>query len=310
MAMIPVLEVRGLEVALRRRRGRPVPFLQDVTLGLAGPEEIFCLVGESGSGKSLTALALFGALPGGFSVTAGSVRLCGEEIAGTAKGRDRMAYVFQDPGAALNPVFTVGRQLADVARARGREGGKSLIEVLEAVSIPDPAGRLRAYPHEFSGGMQQRLVISMALLARPVLLVADEPTTALDLTVQDRILRLLKKVRGEGTAVLLITHDFGVVAEMAAHVGVMYAGHLVETAPAEDLFGDPLHPYTRLLLGARPSRGLKPIPGEVPSLLNPPSGCPFHPRCPDILPACAEVFPAIHESPGRRVFCHLYDAVN
>jgi oligopeptide/dipeptide ABC transporter ATP-binding protein len=307
MATAPVLEIRGLEVVLRRRKERPVPFLQGITLSLGGPEEIFCLVGESGSGKSLTALTLFGALPSGFSVAAGSIRLCGEEIAGTTRGRDRMAYVFQDPGAALNPVFTAGCQLADVARARGREGGTSLIEVLDSVAIPDPAGRLRAYPHEFSGGMQQRLVISMALLARPVLLVADEPTTALDLTVQDRILRLLKKVRGEGTAILLITHDFGVVAEMASRVGVMYAGRLAETAPAEALFEHPLHPYTRLLLEARPSRGLTPIPGDVPSLLNPPSGCPFHPRCPSVLPVCRESFPEAGSRADREVFCHLYD---
>jgi len=310
MATAPVLEVRGLEVVFGPRKGPPAPFLQGVTLGLAGPEEIFCLVGESGSGKSLTALTLFGALPTGFSVSAGSIRLCGEEIAGTARGRDRMAYVFQDPGAALNPVFTAGRQLADVARAHGSEGGKSLIEVLESVAIPDPAGRLRAYPHEFSGGMQQRLVISMALLAKPLLLVADEPTTALDLTVQDRILRLLKRVRGEGTAILLITHDFGVVAEMATRVGVMYAGRLVEISPAEDLFSDPLHPYTRLLLDARPSRGMKPIPGEVPSMLNPPPGCPFHPRCPNALPVCREFFPEVSSHAGREVFCHLYDAAN
>ena len=304
--MDPVLEVENLGITYRRGKGPAVPFIQGLDLVLSAPAEIFCLVGESGSGNTLTVLALFDALPPGFERFSGRIRLCGEDITGSAKGRDRMAYVFQDPGAALNPVFTVGRQLAGVARSRGFAGRAPLLDALKAVSLPYPEERLMSYPHELSGGMQQRVLIAMALLSRPRLMVADEPTTSLDLTVQDRILRLLKESRGAGTALLLITHDFGVVAEMAARVGVMYAGRLVETAPVRDLFNHPLHPYTRLLLEARPSRGMKPIPGEAPGLTRPPGGCPFHPRCPDVLPVCHTVFPAEFSPDGRTVFCHLY----
>ena len=305
MPTAPVLEVRDLAVRWDRRGG-PVPALQGVSFSV-GPEDVFCLVGESGSGKSLTALSLFNALPEGFAVAAGSIRLGGREIAGTDEGRRGMAYVFQDPGAALNPVFTVGRQLESVRRARGGAGRGSVRGALEAVSIPDAEERLRAYPHEFSGGMQQRLMIAMALLASPALLVADEPTTALDLTVQRRVLELLGSVaRERGMAILLITHDFGVVAAMATRVGVLYAGRMVETAPAADLFREPLHPYTRMLLASRPERGFQAIPGEVPSLLNPPSGCPFHPRCPHAMAVCPREFPGVTERPGRTVFCHLY----
>ncbi len=305
MPTAPVLEVRGLEVRWSRRGG-PVPALRGLSFSVEA-DDVFCLVGESGSGKSLTALTLFDALPEGFSLAAGSVRLRGEEVAGTDAGRRGMAYVFQDPSSALNPVFAVGRQLESVHRARGG-GGPSLVrEALEAVAIPDPASRLRAYPHEFSGGMQQRLVIAMALLARPALLVADEPTTALDPTVQKRVLELLSRVaRERGMAILLITHDFGVVAAMATRVGVLYAGRLVECAPASALFAEPLHPYTRMLLASRAEHGFQPIPGEVPSLLNPPAGCPFHPRCPHAMAVCREEFPSAAERPHRVVHCHLH----
>ena len=302
-----VLDVRDLTVELRRKGRSAAPFLKGISFSV-GADDIFCLVGESGSGKSLTALTLFNALPEGFRLLRGSIVLNDEEIAGTPRGRERMAYVFQDPSSALNPVFTVGQQLGSVARVRGKAGKEEILKVLRAVAIPDPRERLKAFPHEFSGGMQQRLVVSMALLTRPVLLVADEPTTALDLTVQDKVLRLLKDIRDQGTAILLITHDFGVVADTATRVGVMYAGYLVETASAPDLFAKPLHPYTRLLLGARPSQGFKPIPGEVPSLLDPPPGCPFHPRCPHAMPKCTEAFPPASLRPGREVSCHLYDA--
>jgi len=304
--MDPVLDVENLGITYRRGKGPAVPFIQGMTLSIRTPAEILCLVGESGSGKTLAALALFDVLPPGFQRTSGRIRLCGEDITGSQAGRDRMAYVFQDPGAALNPVFTVGRQLGAVARSRGLAGRTVLLEALKAVSLSDPEMRLMSYPHELSGGMQQRVLIAMALLSRPLLLVADEPTTSLDLTVQDRILRLLKESRGSETALLLITHDFGVVAEMASRVGVMYAGRLVETAPVRDLFSHPMHPYARLLMEARPSRRMKPIPGEAPPLTCPPGGCPFHPRCPDVLPVCRSLFPAPYSPDDRRVYCHLY----
>jgi oligopeptide/dipeptide ABC transporter ATP-binding protein len=269
------------------------------------------MVGESGSGKSLTALALFNALPSGFAIAAGGIRVGGVEVAGTDAGRRWMAYVFQDPGAALNPVFAVGRQLESVRRARGGGGSEAVQAALEAVGIPDAGKRLAAYPHEFSGGMQQRLMIAMALLASPAVLVADEPTTALDLTVQRRVLDLLRRVAGERRmGILLITHDFGVVAAMATRVGVLYAGRMVETAPAAALFAEPLHPYTRMLLASRPEHGFQAIPGEVPSLTAPPSGCPFHPRCPRVMEPCRRAFPAGSVRAGRTVHCHLYESAD
>jgi len=306
--MAPVLEVRDLEVHWARPGGA-VPAVRQVSFSMEA-DDVFCLVGESGSGKSLTALALFNALPQGFSIVGGSVLLEGGEIAGTDGGRRRMAYVFQDPGSALNPVFAVGRQLDSVRRARGRARPEAVVGALEAVGIPDAVRRLKAYPHEFSGGMQQRLMIAMALLAEPALLVADEPTTALDLTVQKRVLELLLRVaRERAMAILLITHDFGVVAAMATRVGVLYAGRMVETAPAAALFDEPLHPYTRMLLASRPEHGFQSIPGEVPSLLAPPSGCPFHPRCPHVMEICRAEFPSSTGRPGRAVHCHLYGTV-
>lgn len=305
MPMASVLDVRGLEVRWDRPGGA-VPALRQLSFSV-GRDDVFCLVGESGSGKSLTALALFNALPPGFSLAAGSVLLEGGEIAGTDGGRRRMAYVFQDPGTALNPVFAVGRQLESVRRSRGAGGGATVREAVEAVAIPDAAGRLGDYPHQFSGGMQQRLMIAMALLAGPALLVADEPTTALDLTVQKRVLELLRRsARERSMAILLITHDFGVVAAMATRVGVLYAGRMVEIAPARPLFAEPLHPYTRMLLASRPEHGFQAIPGEVPSLLAPPDGCPFHPRCPQAMEICRREFPPLTERPGRGVHCHLY----
>jgi oligopeptide/dipeptide ABC transporter ATP-binding protein len=300
-----LLEVEGLSVALPTRSGyhRAV---DDLSFAVdAG--EIMGIAGESGSGKTITALSLFGLLPNGARVT-GSIRLDGIELTAlnpkqlrAVRGR-QIAMVSQDPATALHPILPVGTQLTehmrhhlgvDKAEARLRAA-----ELLETVRIPDPEQALRSYPGQFSGGMRQRIAIAVALAAEPRLLVADEPTTALDVTVQAGILRLLDRLcRERGMAVIVITHDLGVMSATAARLAVMYAGRLAEAGPTSDLLTRPRHPYTRGLLDALPhpeapsSEGraapLVPIGGSPPSLGRVPAGCPFHPRCTYAEPSCA-----------------------
>jgi len=288
----PVLSVRGLEVDFTGS-GRPVPVIRGVDFEVH-PNEILCIVGESGSGKSVTALAATGLLPDTAQVR-GTVRLGDTEVIGARaevlrrlRGNE-VGFIFQDPTTTLNPVLPVGRQITEGQVAHGRlrpaDAPGRAAELLAEVDIADPAGRARQYPHQFSGGMRQRAVIAMAMAGRPKLIIADEPTTALDVTVQAQVLDLLRRRQAEtGAAIILITHDLGVVAEVADRVAVMYGGRIVETGPVDALFARPRHPYTTALLESLPrldtSGGrLDPIPGQPPVPGALPAGCSFHPRC-------------------------------
>jgi oligopeptide/dipeptide ABC transporter ATP-binding protein len=287
-----------------------------------GTGETVALVGESGCGKSATALALFRLVPSPGRVVSGRVVFEGTDLLPLADEAIRrfrgagLAWVPQEPGAALNPVLTVGSQVVDVIRAHRavpkREAWADAVELLRRVGIPDPEQRAREYPHQYSGGMKQRALIAMALSARPKLLVADEPTTAVDPTLKLGILDLLRVLRDErGLSILLITHDMGAVAALADRVLVMYAGRIVEEAGAQALFDDPRHPYTRGLLASVPridvARGdLPSIPGSVPDLAHLPPGCAFHPRCPLAEEACRATVPQLAADPaGRRVACFV-----
>jgi len=267
--------------------------------------EILAIVGESGSGKSVTAQTLLGLTRAPNATITGSVEFDGQDLIELDDERfreirgKRIAMIFQDPMTSLNPVYRVGHQIVEMIRAHGKVSKKDAqdkaVELLRSVGIPNPERRVQDYPHEFSGGMRQRVMIAMALALDPDVLIADEPTTALDVTVQAQILRLLDQLNRErGLAVVLITHDLGVVAEIADRVAVMYAGQIVEDATLEDIFYDPQHPYTWGLLGSlprldqpRPAR-LAQIAGSPPSLLNPPAGCRFAARCPHEFDKCSQ----------------------
>ena len=279
--------------------------------------EIFGLVGETGCGKSVTTYSTLRLLPSTGRVHSGRITLAGESLLDASESRMRevrggeIAMIFQDPLSALNPVMRVGDQIAESVWLHddlpdAKAVAARVEEVLGQVRMPDPAGAMRAFPHELSGGMQQRVMIAMALAGRPKMLIADEPTTALDVTIQSQVLQLLRQLKQEaGLTVLLITHDLGVVAELCDRVAVMYAGTIVETAPVAELFGNPRHPYTQGLLAALPgtSDTLAPIPGRVPDLLNPPSGCRFHPRCPLAVDRCRAEAPELRGD-ARQVACH------
>ncbi|MBV8535306.1 MAG: ABC transporter ATP-binding protein [Alphaproteobacteria bacterium] len=300
-----MVEITGLEVEFLREGG-PVTALHGVTLGVRRGESVG-LVGESGSGKSITWLAALGLLSSRARVR-GRVRLEGQDLLGAprtalerVRGR-RIAMIFQDPASCLNPVHRIGRQIGEALRLhRGLAGAAAAAEsrrLLTRVGIADAARRLDDYPHELSGGMNQRVMIAMALAGQPDLLIADEPTTALDATVQAQILALIDEVRAEtGMALVLISHDLGIVAERAERVWVMYAGRIVESGPAAKLFSAPAHPYTQGLLAAVPSlagprRRLATIPGTVPDHALLPPGCSFAPRCQRAEPRCAAAQPA------------------
>jgi len=311
----PVLDVAGLSI----RFPNGLKAVDGLSLRV-NPGETLAIVGESGCGKSATALAIIGLLAEGTQV-GGGVRLSGQELLGLAPDEMRrlrggdVAMIFQEPMTSLNPAFTAGDQVAEAIRAHRDvsrdQAARDAVAMLETVRIPDAARRARQYPHEMSGGMRQRVMIAMALACRPKLLIADEPTTALDVTVQAQILALLDELKKEtGTAVLLITHDLGVVADHADRVAVMYAGRIVEEAPAEQLFARPEHPYTIGLLGARPSAAapsarLASIEGTVPDLRNPPRGCRFAPRCPFRIARCEVEAPALAAiGADHAVACH------
>lgn len=286
--MAPLVSIQGLSVAFNG-----VPVLRGVDLTLQKGEALG-LVGESGSGKSVTWLAALGLLPR-YANVSGSVRLDGREILGAPASQldqvrgGRVAMIFQDPASALNPVLTIRKQLCEALALHRDLSGEAVraeaLRLLNIVGIPDAARRLSAYPHEFSGGQVQRIMIAMALAGNPDLLIADEPTTALDATIQAQILELLSTIRREmSMAMVLISHDLGVVAENCDRVAVMYAGRIVEQAPANQLFADPVHPYAQGLIGALPPldgprRRLTAIPGTVPDLAHMPDGCAFAPRC-------------------------------
>ena len=316
----PVLAVEHLTTGFQTD-GRFVPVVIDVSFVL-GKGETLCLVGESGSGKSLTAFSILGLVQRPGRIERGRVIYKGRDLR-TLSERElqrvrgaEIALVFQEPMTALNPVFTIGSQIEETlivhGRATRRTARARAIELLDAVHVPDPARRVRDYPHQLSGGLRQRALIAISLACNPEVLIADEPTTALDVTIQAQILELLRELQEQhGLALLLITHDLGVVAAMADRVAVMYAGRIVEEAPVADLFAVPSHPYTRGLLGSIPGGApgtvLIAIPGTVPAPGSLPAGCCFTPRCPSRFDPCPTAHPGITDfGGGRTVKCYLH----
>jgi peptide/nickel transport system ATP-binding protein len=313
---VPALELVHVEIAFPTDRGRLRP-VDGVSFRVM-PGRTLAVVGESGCGKSVTALAVMGLLPRGGEV-GGAIRLNGEELLALspedrrARRGGEMAMIFQEPMTSLNPAFRAGEQVAEALRLHQgmtpAAAQEAAIAMFERVRIPEAARRAQQYPHQLSGGMRQRVMIAMALACRPKLLIADEPTTALDVTVQAQILALIDEMKREtGTAVVLITHDLGVVADHADDVVVMYAGRVAERAPAAEIFANPQHPYTIGLLGARPrleggAARLASIEGTVPDLLRPPPGCRFAPRCPFAVARCDEQPPLAEVEPGHMAAC-------
>ncbi|WP_270934658.1 ABC transporter ATP-binding protein [Falsiroseomonas oryzae] len=313
----PLLEVRDLRTHFFTRAG-VVKAVEGVSFTLERGE-ILGLVGESGSGKTVTGFSLIGLVDPPGRIAGGSIRFDGRDLVGLPPGEmrairgKRIAMVFQDPAATLNPVMTIGTQMALAVQAHGGAGERAARDLagrtLARVGIPDAAARLDAYPHEFSGGMRQRVAIAVALLHGPELIIADEPTTALDVSIQAQILAEMKQLaRQSGTALIWISHDLATVSSLADRVLVMYAGRIVESGPVSAVLRAPLHPYTRGLLDslpamARPGEKLNQIPGSTPSLLSLPPGCPFAPRCPRATEAC-RTDPPVVTRPGRLALCH------
>ncbi|MBI3944770.1 MAG: ABC transporter ATP-binding protein [Armatimonadetes bacterium] len=336
----PILAVKKLRTCFDTYRGQ-VRAVDGISLSVR-PGETVALVGESGCGKSAAALSIMRLVPPPGRITGGQVIFDGQDLLALSRaemrrirGR-RIAMVFQDPLTALNPTLRVGAQLVETlatqGAARGRAARQRAVALLDAVGIPAAAERMRAYPHELSGGMRQRVVIAMAIAGQPDLVIADEPTTALDVTLQAQIMELLAKLKEErGLAILLITHDLGIVANFADRAAVMYAGQIVAEGPVADLVREPLHPYARGLLRCVPRLGrpdvpIHPIHGSVPDMVAPPAGCRFAPRCPEAMPQCRQEMPVLKRQPPtartirqnsegeslarggtvRRVRCHLH----
>jgi peptide/nickel transport system ATP-binding protein len=319
-----LLEVQDLSVQLQTHRG-PAYAVRNVSFALERGDTLG-LIGESGCGKSITVMALMGLLPENAKVT-GSILFEGQQLVGRSEREmcalrgDRMAMIFQEPMTALNPVHTVGDQVAEPLRLhRGlsrSDARKQAIALLDRVGIPDAARRVDAYPHQFSGGQRQRITIAMALACGPDLLVADEPTTALDVTIQRQILDLIRELVAErGMALMLISHDLGVIAQNVKRMLVMYGGSVVESGPTDSVFERRMHPYTLGLFAARPGlrtpkgQKLATIPGTVPELVDLPAGCPFAGRCRFTIPECYTTVPPAYEvEPGHRARCIRLDAV-
>lgn len=319
--MPPLLALNNLDVGFQSAR-ETLFAVRNLDLFIE-KGEIACLVGESGCGKSLTCKAILRLVPKN-ALIGGQVLFENEDMLRIGKKRlcqirgARIGMIFQEPMTSLNPVLTIGQQTAEPLivhqHLSRREARKKVIELFNQVGLPDAENRYSVYPHQLSGGMRQRVMIAMALSCGPALLLADEPTTALDATVQGQILRLIvKESRERKMSVLLITHDLGVVADMADSVGVMYAGSLVEWASGRNLFEHPMHPYTRGLMACSPGKDsagqarLPAIPGVVPALDELPPGCPFQPRCEEALPRCAWENPPYLALQGHKVACWLYD---
>jgi peptide/nickel transport system ATP-binding protein len=318
----PVFELSDLRVSFPTDDG-VVQAVRGVDLTV-NEGELVGIVGESGSGKSVSFLAVMGLLPQSAEIT-GSAKVRGQELIGVDKKIQRsvrgqkLAIIFQDPLSALNPVHKVGDQIAEMIQAHQHVNDKQArtrsVELLDLVGIPQPTTRARQYPHEYSGGMRQRAMIAMAVANDPQVLIADEPTTALDVTVQAQILEVVQRVQHElGTAIVFITHDLGVIAQVARHVVVMYLGRVMEQGPVDDIFHAPKHPYTRALLRSIPSVQatrrvrLPIISGALPHPLGRPPGCPFHPRCPDVIAdVCGRRLPRLQPVGGQQwASCFLY----
>jgi oligopeptide/dipeptide ABC transporter ATP-binding protein len=320
--MSALLEILDLEVRYDGPQGE-VRAVDGVSLSLERGET-YALVGESGCGKTATSLAVMRLVEPG-RISAGKVLFEGVDLLALSEKRmrryrgGRIGVVFQEAAAALNPVMRVGAQVVEAIRVHREIGRKKAwaeaVRLLEMVALPDPARQARAYPHELSGGMKQRAMLAIALACSPSLLIADEPTTALDVTIQAQVLELLRNLRKDlELTILLVTHDLGVVAENADRVGVMYAGRIVEEAGVQDLFDEPLHPYTRGLLGSMPGSAgsgkgrLPTLPGTVPDPSRYPPGCRFHPRCPEAFDRCGREAPGWTEArAGRRTACFLHE---
>ncbi|PRX10877.1 UNVERIFIED_ORG: peptide/nickel transport system ATP-binding protein [Martelella mediterranea] len=321
----PAIRVTDLDIEIASDHGS-FPVVSEMNLSVAAGETL-CIVGESGCGKSMTALSLMQLLPEAARVTAGSIEIDGTDFRKLPRRTvedwrgEKIAMIFQEPLTALNPVLTVGEQIIEAVRQHRKCSRKAafarVVEVLKLVQMPDPERRAKQYPHELSGGMRQRAMIALAIACDPKIIVADEPTTALDVTIQAQILGLISELQKRlGTAQILITHDLGVVAEVADKVIVMYAGRRVEEASVYDLFDRPLHPYTRGLLGAMPRAKtvaradgrLTDIPGTVPPLFDLPKGCAFASRCPNASERCrAERPPFEEKAPGHWAACWEHD---
>ena len=315
----PLLEVADLNVIYKTYEGT-VAAVNGVEFSLEAGRTLG-LVGESGAGKTTTALSIMGLVPSPPGIiTSGSVNFAGKNLLSFSEKEmkkirgNHISMIFQDPMTSLNPVVTVGIQISEALVAHQNlseaEAEKKAMEMLEKVQIPGQ--RYREYPHEFSGGMRQRVVIAMALACNPGLIIADEPTTALDVTIQAQVLDLMRSLKEEfSTAMIMITHDLGVVGEVCDHVAVMYAGRIVETGSLEQIFGNARHPYTLGLFRCIPdieekTSKIRPIEGLMPDPLDLPSGCPFHPRCPQCMDVCRTVVPGVLDDGGHRVMCHLY----
>ena len=315
-----LLDIKDLSVKFYTDDG-VVSAVNGIDLQIA-KKETLGLVGETGAGKTTTALSIMGLVDAPGKIESGSIVFGGRDLASLreedyrkVRGKD-ISMIFQDPMTALNPVFTVIDQISEVIEnhrgLKHKQAEDEAIKMLELVRIP--ASRARDYPHQFSGGMKQRVVIAIALACNPQLLIADEPTTALDVTIQAQVLEMMNDLQRElDTAMLLVTHDLGVVADICDRVAIMYAGEIIESGSLEDIFENPLHPYTNGLFGSLPNidkevEFLSPIEGLMPDPAQLPSGCKFHPRCKYAKPVCAEVSPVNHESsPGHRVRCLIYE---
>jgi len=319
---LALLEVKNLRTTFRTEDG-PVTAVNGLSFTL-GAGETLGIVGESGSGKSVTSLSIMRLLARNASVTADGLIFEGSDLLAASEAYMRkirgakIAMIFQDPMTSLNPVLTIGEQIAEAVRLHlglsVKDSRDRAVEMLEKVRIPSPRARLGDYPHQFSGGMRQRVMIAMALSCNPQLLIADEPTTALDVTIQAQILDLMNEMQAEtGAAILLITHDLGVVAEVCRNVLVMYGGNMVEYGSAEQIFANPRMPYTQGLLASLPRvddtqhRRLEPIKGQPPNLLHLPSGCAFAPRCSYRMPVCSEPVPLYDFGDRHVARCYLYD---
>jgi peptide/nickel transport system ATP-binding protein len=316
----PLLEVDHLRVEFPTRRGTLLA-LDDVSFAIA-PGEILGVVGESGAGKSLTGAAIIGLLEPPGRVAGGQIRLAGQRIDNLdadamrkIRGR-RIGAIFQDPLTSLNPLYTIGRQLTETIQVHlaldGAAARQRAIELLQATGIPAAEQRIDQYPHQFSGGMRQRVVIALALAAQPELIVADEPTTALDVSIQAQIIALLRQItKDQGAAVMLVTHDMGVIAETCDRVAVMYAGRIVEIGPVAEVIHHPAHPYTAGLMGSIPSmeverERLMQIDGAMPRLNAIPTGCAFNPRCPQAHERCRRERPDLMDAGATRAACWLH----